>query len=152
MRSLLKPDVILSAISIIIAIIVYLSSRKTFMLEIANRRAEKVNSVFKEISKNMRVAAIDDDHYLNFWPEIISEMIITINIIESLSGKYWVSKFFVGYKDVCYVFWEQLHTSIRTHFDTYKSNNLVINKDDSVLVQTRKAQLQTIIRFYQKVK
>lgn len=152
MESWLKPEALLSAISVAIAVIVYKSSRKSFMLEIANRRSDKVNDLFKETSKDMSVAKKEDKHYLKFWTVIISELVISINIIESLSGKNWFTKLFTDYDDVCYVFWEQLNTAVRTHFETYDEAYIDNIGEEDKKEQTRKAQLKTIIDFQQKIK
>ena len=84
---------IISLITTVIAIMVYLSSRKLFILEVANKRAEKVNSVFKEACKGTKIASIVDHHYVSFWTETISEIIISQNILNKLSGKNKIMKF-----------------------------------------------------------
>jgi hypothetical protein len=141
-------QIVISVMSVLIALIVYISSRKLFLVDIANKRAEKVNSVFNLARTNTRVAGIDDSHYNNFWPEIISEIIISKNILEKLTGMNRVSKWLFDKSDIQYIFWEQLHTSVRMHFLQYSDIQLSVNADDDSNTCIRKKQIKEVINTY----
>lgn len=139
---------IISLITITIAIMVYLSSRKLYILDVANKRAEKVNSVFKDACIGTKIASIVDHHYVSFWSETISEIVISQNILNKLSGKNKIMKCLLGHKNVQYIFWEQLHTTVRLHFKSYTDTNLIANNNDDQNTIIRKQQIKDIINTY----
>ena len=141
-------ELILTFFSVSIAVIVYLSSKKLFRLEVANKRADKVNTVFKEAtSTGKRVADLLDSHYITFWTETVSEIVISINLIEKLTWNSKLSMKVVGYKEIKYVFWEQLHTCIRQHFEGFNSEALLALEQNAKCSSTLKQQIKTIVNF-----
>ena len=141
----------ISIISMLIATAAFVSNRKSFLLTIANQRSLKVNEVFNTKSKGgLFVADKNSDTYVWFWTDIISEIIISNNIIEMTAGRYKVVKKIYGINGVQRIFWEQLNTSIRKHFISYTDSDLYINGSETENTLIRMEQIRTIINKYLK--
>lgn len=142
---------IISIISLLLASAAFVSNRKSFLLTIANQRSVKVNEVFNIKSKEgQTVADKNSEIYVWFWTDIISEIIISNNILEMTAGKCKVVKKIYGINDVQKIFWEQLNTSIRKHFLSYSDAELEINGSETDNSLLRKEQLRTIVNKYLK--
>lgn len=137
-----------SLASFLVALIVYVSSKKRFLVDLAHKRAEKVNGVFNIARTGTKVASLNDGHYIKFWTDVISEIIISKNILEKLSAKPKVLRYFLDVNDIQYIFWEQLHTSIRMHFKSYTDTYLIANNNDDQNTINRKQQIKDIINTY----
>ncbi len=139
----------ISIISMLIATAAFVSNRKSFLLTIANQRSVKVNEIFNIKSKGgQAVADKNSETYVWFWTEIISEIVISNNIIEMSAGKYKIFKSVYGINDVQKIFWEQLNTSIRKHFMNYLESDIEINGTETENTLVRKEQIRTIINKY----
>ncbi len=137
-----------SIISLLIASAAFITNRRNFLLTIANQRAEKVNSVFKTASINTKIASINDPHYVSFWSDIISEIIISYNILNMTAGDMKITQQINGLGIVQKIFWEQLHTTIRIHFKSYNLSLLNDNSEDNEFTLLRKMQIRTILCYY----
>ena len=143
-----KVQISVSLASFLVALIVYVSSKKRFLVDLAHKRAEKVNDVFNIARTGTKVASLNNDHYIKFWTDIISEIITSKNILEKLSAKPKVLRYFLDVNDIQYIFWEQLHTSIRMHFKSYTDTYLIANDNDDQNTIIRKQQIRDIINTY----
>jgi len=141
-------QILVSLASFLVALIVYISSKKRFLVDLAHKRAEKVNSVFDIARTGTKVPSLNDSHYIKFWTDIFSEIIISKNILEKLSAKPKVLRYFLDVNDIQYIFWEQLHTSVRIHFKIYTDTYLIINNNDDQNTIIRKQQIKDIINTY----
>jgi hypothetical protein len=138
-----------STLSLVLASAAFISNRKNFLLTIANQRSVIVNELFNIKSKGgLVVADKSSDIYVWFWTDIISEIIISNNIIAMTAGKYKVVKKIYGINDVQKIFWEQLNTSIRKHFMNYIESDIEINGSETQNTLVRKEQIRTIINNY----
>ncbi len=141
-------QIFVSLASFLVALIVYVSSKKRFLVDLAHKRAEKVNGVFNIARTGTKVAGLNNDHYIKFWTDIISEIIISKNILEKLSSKPKVLRYFFDVNDIQYIFWEQLHTTIRMHFKSYTDTYLIADDNDDENTIIRKQQIKDIINTY----
>lgn len=143
-----NTSTVVSIISLLIASAAFITNRRNFLLTIANQRAEKVNSIFKTASINTKIASINDPHYVSFWSDIISEIIISYNILNMSAGDMKITQKINGLGIVQKIFWEQLHTSIRIHFKSYNQSHLNDNSEDNEFTLIRKMQIRTILSCY----
>ncbi len=141
-------SIAISIISLIIATAAFITNKRSFLLTIANQRAEKVNTVFKKNSDKNKIASVDDTHYINFWTEIISEIIISYNILNMTAGEMKIKQQINGLETVQRIFWEQLHTTIRSHFKSYNPSLIKDSPDDNESTLIRKRQIRTILANY----
>jgi hypothetical protein len=140
-----------SALSLVLASAAFISSRKSFLLTIANQRSQKVNEVFKIKSKDgLSIADKKSDTYVWYWTDIISEIVISNNILEMTAGNFKLVRRIYGINNVQKIFWEQLHTSIREHFKNYNELDLHVEGSDTKNTLERKLQIKTIVNRYIK--
>jgi hypothetical protein len=141
-------SIAISIISLFIATAAFITNKRSFLLTIANQRAEKVNAIFKIACINTKIASINDSHYISFWSDIISEIIISYNILNMTAGNKKIKQQINGLEIVQRIFWEQLHTTIRIHFKSYNPSLLNDNPEDNEFTVMRKRQIRTILAYY----
>lgn len=144
-------DIAFSFLSIFIALTVYVSSRKSFKLDIANKRANKVNDTFTNILQDKTVPDLEDNRYKRIWTVIVSEIIISKNILDKLSWKKPFLKKIEGNRDIHYIFWEQLNTSIRDHFKSFDAEKQSKLESYTSLPDIFKQQIKDIIEYSKKI-
>ena len=142
--------ILISLLSVIIAYSSVISTRKNFLLSLANDRAKKVNQTFEKQKGDKRAPSLSDQHIL-FWSEIVSEIIVSKIIIEKITGSNQMIKVILKPKDIHTIFWQQVNTSIRTQVKEYTEyvGLEIINGDDTV--PTFRTQMKTIKEFYHRL-
>lgn len=117
---------------------------RSFLFDIVNKRAEKVNDVWTRMPKARGFDTITNGDY-QLWSKLVSEIIITINIIQ-IVNKDIVTRFTINKKKYLLIFWEMLDTSIRMAIINYKVETYNTDNKDLSTFQNQMKKLKIIFK------
>jgi len=134
----------ISIISLLGSIIGYFEQRRTFILTVASERAAVVSKSWGLLQKIKGINFISDDQW-SYWSPVVSEIVSSIQIINKLSGRFLIVRWFIFQKDIYIIFWEQTPTELRSLIKEYKMSTIEIQDNNIELFQK---QMTTIIKTY----
>jgi hypothetical protein len=136
--------IIISIISLLGSVIGYFEHRRIFLLTVASERAAVVSKSWSLLQKIKSINFISDDQWL-YWSPVVSEIVSSIQIINKLSGRFLIIRWFMFQKDIYIIFWEQTPTELRSLIKVYNKSTIE-NQDKNIEVFQK--QMKTIIKTY----